>query len=128
MNSKQPHARRGFDPNHLTARDVLFLVPLILGISALFVTFAFLVGDDAYIRWGGLTLDSAVLIGYLLYSSRTVLRRRDFWAFFGSFLAVHVVLWIVVLRSASEWKLAWFGLMVFEAPVFLRLRDRRAPQ
>jgi len=123
MVNKQAKFGRGFDPNHLTARNVAVLVPVILGLSALFVTFAFLVSDDTYIRWGGLAVDTAILFGFLLYNSRKALKHHKLWVLFCAFLVLHAVLWIAILRIASEWRLAWFGLMAFEAPAFLLLRN-----
>ena len=124
MTTKESQVRRRFDQNHLSARDVAVIVPLIVGVSALFIALAFLVSDDTYIRWGGLTLDTCVLFGFLIYHSRPVVRRRDFWTLVGVFLLVHLVIWVSVLKLADQWKLAWFGVMALEAPLFILLRNR----
>lgn len=70
---------RKFDPNHLTARDVLIIVPLVLGISAVGIAFAFLVSHEAYIKWGGLAVDTAVLFTFFVNESRQFLKNRRFW-------------------------------------------------
>jgi len=69
---------RKFDANHLTVRDVLIIVPLVLGLSVFGIVFAFVVSDDTYIRWGGLAVDTAVLFAYFVNVSRQFLRNRRF--------------------------------------------------
>jgi len=127
MTIKQSQIRRRFDPNHLKARDVAVLAPLILAIVGLFVAFAFLVSDDTYIRWGGLTLDTCVLFGFLICHSRPVLKGRGLWALLGGFLVAHLILWVLVLKLVDQWRLAWFAPMAVEAPLFILLRDKAIP-
>jgi hypothetical protein len=114
---------RKFDPNHLTARDVLIIVPLVLGLSVLGIVFAFLVSDDTYIRWGGLAVDTAVLFAYFISISRQFLRSRRFWILAACLMFVHLAGWIVILMHVGEWRLAWFIAMTLELPVFLHLRN-----
>src|SRR6266700_6844740 len=71
--------RRRFDPNHLAARDVLIIIPVVLGIVALFIAFAGLVSHDAYVKFGGLAIDTAALFGFFLHDSREYLRKIWFW-------------------------------------------------
>ena len=115
--------RRRFDPNNLTARDVLVIVPLVLALSACFIAFSFLVSDEVYIKWGGLGVDTGIIFGFVVYHSREFLRRRRFWMLTSAVLVLHLTAWIILLSNVGEWKLAWFGIMAFEAPAFLYLRD-----
>lgn len=116
--------KHSFDPNHLRTRDVLVLVPTVIVLLVLAALFAGHVSHDTYIRWGGLGLDSAVLLGFLLFYNRNQLRSRDFWLLFACFTAAHSVFWIVLLEHVGEWRLTWFTVMILEVPVFLQLRDR----
>jgi hypothetical protein len=115
---------RKFDANHLTARDVFVIVPLVLGLFVLEVVFAFLVSDDTYIRWGGLAVDTAVLFAYFFNVSRPFLKSRRFLILAVCLLLLHLTGWIVLLIHVEEWRLAWFTAMILELPVFLHLRSR----
>jgi hypothetical protein len=115
---------RKFDANHLTARDVLIIVPLVLGLSVLGIVFAFLVSDDMYIRWGGLAVDTAVLFAYFVNVSCQFIRSRRFWILTACLMLLHLAGWIVFLVHVGEWRLAWFTAMILELPVFLHLRNR----
>ena len=118
---------RKFDPNHLTARDVLMIVPLVLGLLISSIVFAFLVCDDTYIRWGGLAVDTGVLFAFFISRSRRFFRRRGFWILTTGLMILHLAGWIVFLTHVEEWRLAWFTVMILELPVFLYLRDRWSP-
>ena len=115
--------RRRFDPNNLTARDVLVIVPVVLALSMCLVAFRFLVTDEVYIKWGGLGFNTAIVFGFVVYHSREFLRKKRFWMLTFSVLAFHLTAWIILLSNLSEWKLAWFALMAFEVPTFFYLRD-----
>jgi hypothetical protein len=115
---------RKFDPNHLTARDVVMIVPLALGFLILSIVFAFLVSDDAYIRWGGLAVDTGVLFSFFINESRQFLRSRRFWILTACLMILHLAGWIVFLMHVGEWRLTWFTAMILEFPAFLYLRNR----
>jgi hypothetical protein len=115
---------RKFDPNHLTARDVLMIVPMVLGFLILSIFLAFLVSDDAYIRWGGLAVDTGVLFAFFINESRQFLRKRRFWILTACLLSLHLAGWIFFLMHVGEWRLAWFTAMILEFPMFLYLRNR----
>ena len=121
----QEKAKRGwhFDPNHLTMRDILIIVPIALFVVVLFVFFRSLVSHDTYIRWGGLGLDTAVIFAFFVYYSPGVRRAREFWILTVVLLTIHLAAWIVLLSHVDEWKLAWFLVMIFELPAFFYLRD-----
>ena len=116
-------SRWRFDPNALTVRDVLIIAPVVVVMFILSAVFASRVSDDVYIRWGGLALDSAVLLGFVIYYSRDLFRTRGFWIQLLSGFIVHLAAWIIFLSHVGEWKLAWFSIMVFEVPAFFYLRD-----
>lgn len=123
--NKHGKVNRGihFDPNHLTVRDVLVIVPLALVLLGVGVAFAFLVSDEVYVKWGGLGLNSAVLFAFFVFNSREFLNKRRFRLFALSFFAIHLIAWIVLLSQIDTWKLAGFGVMVLEVPVFFYKRD-----
>lgn len=122
----QPGAkeRRRFDLDNLSARDALTIALIVIGILTLGVVLNSFFGHDAYIRWGGLALDTALLFGFFVHLSRGSLRQRRFWILMLCLLAVHLVAWIALLKHVGEWRLMWFLVMVFELPVFFYLRAR----
>lgn len=123
MVSKQSQVRRRFDPNHLTARDVLVLVPVIVGFFALQVGLAIAFGEQV-LRWGGLLVNTAVIFGYFIHGSREQYRDRAFWILFLSLLIIHLTAFGIVITNAHEWKPVWFMVMIPELALFLALRDR----
>lgn len=124
MSSSKANHRRGFDPNALTARDVLVIVPVIIGLFALSIFFAFSVSHEVYIRWGGLAIDTAVLFGLFINCSRQFFRKLQFWVLTALLLAVHLTAFAIVLTHVEEWKLMWFTVIVLEYPVFVFFRNR----
>ena len=83
-------SRWRFDPNALTVRDVLIIVPVVVVMFILSAVFASRVSDDVYIRWGGFALDTGVLLGFVIYYSRDFVRTRRFWIQLLSGLIVHL--------------------------------------
>jgi hypothetical protein len=116
----EPKNRWRFDPENLTAREALliaFVFFLTVGV--------FLAADhDRYVKFGGLTISTAILFGYYVHDSREYLRKRRFWMLTACLLALHLVAWITLLIHVEKWGLLWFNIMVFELPVFWYLRDR----
>jgi hypothetical protein len=115
---------RKFDPNDLTTRDILIIVPIIIGLSIICVLFSLSVSHEVYIKWGGLTLDTAILYGLFINYSRLFLRRWQFWALTALLLSIHLVSFAIVLTHVDEWNLTWFTIMVFEFPVLVFFRNR----
>lgn len=111
-------SRWRFDPNHLTVRDVLVIVPLVLALVAGAVIFGLHASQKVYIRWGGLAYFTAVILGTVLYDRRELLRKQGFWVQLLSGLALHLIAWIILLLHVSEWRPAWFSIMILELPVF----------
>jgi hypothetical protein len=129
MSDLNMNPRRKFDPNALTKRNVLVLVPSIIGILALFILFASLVNHETYIKLGGLILTTAVLYGVFIGTSRSFFHMWKFLAFTVAALIVHLTAFTIVLAHVDDWKLTWFTVMVVEYPVLAALRDqcRRDP-
>lgn len=118
-----PHDR-SFDPNNLTARDVVVIVPFVIAFLALSTAFAFSVSDQVYVRWGGLVLDTSVLFALFVKSSRRFLRSGRFWSFTIVLLLLHLSAFALILTHVDQWKLVWFTPMAVEYPIFLFIRDK----
>jgi hypothetical protein len=109
-----------FDPDALTAREAV-----IIGAGFLVICFAYsILGHEAYVKWGGMTLDTAAIFGYFLHDSRRYFRVSRFWKLTSILLIVHLVAWIVLLMHVEKWGLPGFIIMVLELPAFWHLRDR----
>jgi uncharacterized membrane protein YqhA len=116
--------RKRFDLDNLRARDVLIIVPVVIGLLISCAFFASSVSHEAYIRWGGLALDTAVLFGLFINSSRQFFQQRQFWVLTVVLLAVHLAAFAIVLTHVEEWQLMWFLVMVLEYPVLVFSRNR----
>jgi hypothetical protein len=119
----EPKRLLHFDPNNLTARDVLILVPVILGLFFLQVSLAVLFGDRT-LRWGGLLINSAILFGYFIHDSVEQRRLRTFWLLTSALCVVHFALFGLTLSRADEWKPVWFMVTVPELALFIAVRNR----
>ena|ERR1035437_20028 len=112
----------------LRARDYFLLI--LLGVLIFFVglKIAFVVldkwGHDAYIRWDGLAGFTLGLFVLFIAESEKFLRKWRFWLLVAILLAVHLTGFAIVLTHVEEWRLTWFMVMVFEAPLFFFLRNR----
>ena len=124
MRSEKVNPSRRFDPNALTVRDVLVVVPVVIGLLIVCILFAFSVSHDVYIRWGGLALDTAVLYGLFINYSRQFFRKWQFWALTALLLSVHLAGFAILLTHVDEWKLTWFTVMAIEYPVLIFFRNR----
>ncbi len=115
-----------FDPNNLTARNVVTIVPIVVvvGILIVFIGLHTSVNHDKSIKFGGLTISTTILFGYFINDSREYLRNIRFWALTGFLLLLHLAAWISLLLHVQRWGLLWFNIMVFELPLFWRLRSR----
>jgi hypothetical protein len=81
-------------------------------------------GDDAFIRWVGLTVFSLGLFGFFLGNSEKFLRKGRFWVVTAILLTGHLTAFVIILTHIEEWKLMWFMVMVIEYPLFTFFRDR----
>jgi hypothetical protein len=102
---------------------------------ALYVAIAFVIGivviflaqtdlsHEAYIKWGGLAVNTSALFGYFIADSRQWFDRRSFWLLSSASLLLHLGAFVAVLTHISQWKLVWFMVMYLEMPVLLYLRS-----
>ena len=116
--------RRRFDLDNLSAREVLIIVAVLIGLLILCAFFASSVSHEVYIRWGGLALDTAVLFGLFINYSRQFFRQLQFWVLTAVLLAVHLTAFAIVLTHIAQWQLMWFLVMVLEYPVLAFSRNR----
>ncbi len=79
---------------------------------------------EFFSKWGAL-VGFSVLVGWSFVSplSNKKLRSRDFWFLSGIILAVHIGVWIFVLRRVEIWKPSWFVVpMLLENALLQRLK------
>jgi len=116
--------RRKFDPNVLSVRDVLVIVPVVVALIVLIIFFGLSVSHVVYIRWGGLALATLVLFGLFINDSREFFRKWQFWVLTVLLLAVHLTAFGIVLTHVGQWKLVWFMVIILEVPVLVFFRNR----
>jgi hypothetical protein len=113
---------------NLRARDYFLLILLGALIFLVFLRIAFAVqdkwGHDAFIRWEGLAGFTLGLFGLFVAESEKFLRIWRFWVVTAILLMGHLAAFAIVLTHIEEWRLSWFMVMVFEAPLFFFLRDK----
>ncbi len=108
----------------LTPRQRVAIWVGIAALSIVFFVFGIFVSHDTFIRWGGLIVYTLALYGFLVYDNLRFVRNRRFWKLISIFLIVHFVVFVAILRSAVEWRLPWFFVMILEFPVFNHFRRR----
>ena len=82
------------------------------------------INGDAFVRWGGLSVNTAALFGYFICDSRLLFRMSIFWILTCAMLSAHLVVFSIILTHATHWKLIWFLVMYLELPVLVFVRDR----
>jgi hypothetical protein len=117
------HYRR-FDLNGFAVRELLIVVPLVIGVFVVGIYFELSVGRDAFIKWGGLVAYTAVLFGFFINYSRQFFRQWKFWGLAALLLAIHLTAFAIPLTHVEEWRLTWFMIMAFEYPVLVFFRNR----
>ena len=80
-------------------------------------------GRADFIRWGGLTVYTAILFGLFIQESKQFVRVTRFWILMAALLVVHLTAFVILLLLIKDWRLMWFMVMAFEYPVFLYLRS-----
>jgi peptidoglycan/LPS O-acetylase OafA/YrhL len=112
----------------ISARNYLLLALLGALVFLVGLRVAFAVedkwGHDAFIRWDGLAGFTLLLFGLFVAESEKFLRKWRFWVVIVVLLMGHLAAFVIVLTHVEEWKLSWFMVMVFEAPLFFFLRDK----
>ena len=67
------------------------------------------VSGDAFARWGGLTAITAIVFGSVLVDRRRLLNRWLFWTIWCACLAVHVLVFTMLLQRLDDWKAIWWA-------------------
>lgn len=117
-----PHSPR---QNRARLRDFALYVAIGLFVAMVAIGVAQTdVSHDAFIRWGGLAVNTCVLFGYFIADSRPLFRRWSFWGLTIALLSLHTTVFCIVLTHVSQWKLVWFMVMILEVPVLLFVRNR----
>ena len=66
------------------------------------------VSDDSLIKWGGLTMNTLALFGWVIRQSRRFWRKKVFWWTMAALLVVHVAGFWVILINVERWRMFWF--------------------
>jgi cell division protein FtsW (lipid II flippase) len=64
--------------------------------------------DDFIVKWGGLSVNTAILYGYFVSWSKQFWRIWGFWLATVSVLIVHLLVFVVILQSVDRWGTLWF--------------------
>jgi cell division protein FtsW (lipid II flippase) len=64
--------------------------------------------DDSIVKWGGLSLNTAILYGYVVKDGRRFWRNWGFWVATVSVLILHLLLFIAILQRVDHWGALWF--------------------
>ena len=105
-------------------RDVGLYIAIGLGVAMVALVIAQSdISHEAFIRWGGLIVNTSVLFGYFIAGSRRFFRKLSFWALTTVLLSLHVVVFVLILTHVNQWKLIWFMVMVLEVPILLFSRN-----
>ena len=93
-------------------RDVVIyiLIGVVVVIGAYWVALQN-VSEDSLVKWGGLSVNTLALFGWVIKQSRRFWRKKAFWWTIATLLFVHVAGFWMILRKASQWRLAWFFLI-----------------
>jgi cell division protein FtsW (lipid II flippase) len=59
-------------------------------------------------KWVGLSLNTAILYGYVINDGRRFWRLWGFWLATVSVLIVHLLVFIVILQRVDHWGTLWF--------------------
>jgi hypothetical protein len=89
-----------------------FVLYLLTALGALFATLWYAVagnGDREFFgKWVRLGCMSLILFGYAVQRHRRMIRERWLWIVLLGAAAVHLSVFVLVLRSVSQWKVLWF--------------------
>jgi hypothetical protein len=113
-----------FDPNGFAVRELLIIVPTVIGVFILGFFLELAAGREAFMKWGGLTFFTAAIFGIFIKHSPRYFRSRRFWLLTSLLLAAHLTAFAIILTHVETWRLTWFVVMVLELPVLVFLRNR----
>ena len=66
------------------------------------------VSDDSLVKWGGLTLNTLAVFGWVIKQSRRFWRKRVFWRTMAGLMFIHLAGFWVILINVKHWRMAWF--------------------
>ena len=87
---------------------LLALATLMIGGGVYWMTRDVHTSDDSILKWGGLTVNTVALFGWIIKQCRRSWRDKVFWATLGVLLIIHVAGFTAVLMTVAHWRLAWF--------------------
>ena len=67
---------------------------------------------DAIGKWGGLVLGTAFVLGVTIREHRASRRRASFWTVVTAWLVLHTGVFVPLLLSVREWKIAWWVVVI----------------
>jgi hypothetical protein len=103
---------------------LLYIAVSSLIIAAIFGMFAMGLSWDAFAKWIGLAIFTAIPFGYFVSDSRALWKTKTFWVFTVACLFVHCAAWTIILVRVQHWKVIWFGPVIIELAILVFLRDR----
>jgi hypothetical protein len=105
------------------ARDFLLyvLIGVVIALGVLwYAEHSDATGAESIGRWGGLTLNTLILYGYVINGSREFWRAWGFWLAATSVLILHLFVFAVIFQHTDHWSVGWFLLMYpIELPVLM---------
>jgi hypothetical protein len=80
--------------------------------AAILIAAVFLApSDDFVVKWVGLAVNTIAIFWYALRRHWQFSASVQFWVLFMSLLLVHLSLYIVILRTITDWKPVFFVLL-----------------
>jgi cell division protein FtsW (lipid II flippase) len=84
-------------------------VALAIGLSAIwFAAHSSGMRDDFIVKWLGLSVNTAILYGYVVKDGRRFWHVWGFWFATVAVLILHLIAFIVILRRVDRWGALWF--------------------
>ena len=66
------------------------------------------VSDDSFVKWGGLTINTFALFGWVIKQSRECWSKNWYWWTMTGLLTAHLASFWVILINVEHWRLFWF--------------------
>jgi hypothetical protein len=86
------------------------LIALTIGLGAIWSADRFEgITHEAFLRWGGLGINTLLLFGVAIWNHRHLASRFRFWTVIGALLVAHLCFFVFLLfRTVEHWTLFWF--------------------
>ncbi|MBB5342806.1 hypothetical protein [Tunturibacter empetritectus] len=106
-------------------KDVALYVAICMVIIGIVIAmFANGMSWDFFVKRIGFGISTALLFGYFLQGSRTLLRKKSFWFLFTFLFTVHCAIWVAVIAHVEHWKFIWFYPVLIELAGFQLFRNK----